>query len=768
MFEFKPNDKQPNYYVLSMFPYPSGSLHMGHVRNYTIGDIIARYKRACGYNVLHPIGWDSFGLPAENAAKAYNIHPKTWTEKNILEMKKELKELNFSYDWSREFATHTTEYYKDEQQFFLDFYKQNLIYRKESLVNWDPVDKTVLANEQVVDGKGWRSGVAIEKKYLKQWFFKITNFQEELLDGLNKLPEWPEKVKAMQEKWIGKSFGTIINFKIQDSSTQLQIFTTRAETLYGASFCGISYRHELVSKLKKTKELEDFLKQCQIGATAEKDIALQDKHGFDIKIQAINPISGKLLPIYIANFINDEYGTGAIFGCPAHDDRDKEFAEKYNLPIISVIDDNNKMINSNNLNGLDIVGARKKIQEEIIAKNIGACQINYKLRDWGISRQRFWGTPIPIIYCDKCGEVPAELPVILPEEYYPSLDLHPTWKNTICPKCNGNAKRETDTLDTFFESSWYFIKFCQDNVMPVDCYIGGIEHAILHLLYARFFTKALKKNNYLTIDEPFKKLITQGMVCHHTYKDKKTGQFITPDEASSMSRDDVIIGAIEKMSKSKKNIVSLKEMIKRYNIDTVRVFIVSDNPIDKNIIWSETGLKSTYSFLDKLKNIILENIRKNITSDAKDRNKLHMHLKNLTNEMEEFKFNKVIAKIHEIYNLIVNNTALQPEGSKILLQVLQPFTPNLVDEIKNIKGDDIIQSSWPKHIEIKENTIKIAVQLNGKFKNTIEVDKNIPQNQIEELAKIALQNKISFIEENISKIIYIPLRAVNIMVKDNN
>jgi len=553
----------PSYYVLEMFPYPSGNIHIGHVRNYTLGDVLARYKKAKGFKVLHPMGWDAFGLPAENAAIERKIHPGVWTYKNIETMREQLKSIGLAYDWTREFATCSPDYYKHEQKFFLDFLKNGIAYRKESDVNWDPVDNTVLANEQVIDGRGWRSGAIVERKKLSQWFLRISDFAEDLLQGLTTLTDWPEKVLTMQERWIGKSKGAKVDFAIVGQDGNLSVFTTRPDTLFGMSFCAISPRHPLAIKLAETNpELAEFISECNRIGTSEEAIEKADKLGFDSGLKVTNPFNSQQYPIYVANFVLMEYGTGAIFGCPAHDQRDFDFATKYNLPILQVIDNGKNeplkeaysgdgvLINSGFLNGLNVADSKEKAIAKLQELGKGEETINYRLRDWGVSRQRYWGCPIPIIYCDKCGIVTVpeqDLPVELPQDATfdqtgNPLAYHPTWKHVNCPTCGGAAERETDTFDTFFESSWYFARYCDskneqaigkgaNKILPVDKYIGGVEHAVLHLLYARFFTRALNKCGYLDVVEPFKGLMTQGMVCHETYKDS-AGNWLYPKTSS--------------------------------------------------------------------------------------------------------------------------------------------------------------------------------------------------------------------------------------------
>ena len=643
--KFKNTDKNKKFYCLEMFPYPSGKIHMGHVRNYAIGDVIARYKMMNGFNVLHPMGWDSFGLPAENAARENNLNPKEWTKKNISAMKHQLKLLGLSIDWDLEISTCDEEYYKHQQELFIDFYNNGLVVRKETYVNWDPIEKSVLANEQVIDGRGWRSNAIVERKKLFQWFFNISKFSEELLEDLNTLKEWPERVKLMQKNWIGKSVGCEINFKISGIDEFIKVFTTRPDTIFGATFLAVSIDHPICEKYKKLPKFLDFKKECSQVGTTEEAIANAEKIGFKTDLQAEHPfINNKKIPIYISNFILMDYGTGAIFGCPAHDQRDFEFANKYNIEIIPVVkpkdtNQNNQkneaytgdgiLINSEFLNDLTISDAKQKIVKEIENKKIGKKKITFRLKDWGVSRQRYWGCPIPMIYLKNGKVVPvdkSELPIKLPENIDVNskgnpLDTHPTWKKTKYKKTGEEATRETDTLDTFVDSSWYFLRFCspkykkgpidEDKIkywMPVDQYIGGVEHAILHLLYSRFFMKSI--NQYyknINLSEPFKNLFTQGMVCHESYKDKE-GNWLYPDEIEKISankavsktdKKEVIIGPPESMSKSKKNTIDPETMIELYGADAVRWFILSDSPPEKDVQWSDSGVSSSNKFLQK-------------------------------------------------------------------------------------------------------------------------------------------------------------------------
>jgi leucyl-tRNA synthetase len=648
--------EQPKFYCLEMFPYPSGKIHMGHVRNYTIGDVIARFKYLNGYNVLHPMGWDAFGLPAENAAKDNNLHPKDWTKNNISQMKKQLKMLGLSIDWDKEISTCDESYYKHQQELFIDFYNLGLISRKENYVNWDPVEETVLANEQVIDGKGWRSGAVVERKKLSQWVFNIKLFEEELLDSLNELKDWPDKVKLMQKNWIGKSVGCEIEFKLTESDEKIRVFTTRPDTIFGASFVALSIDHPLSTRFKENKNFLTFKNECLKVGTTEEALANAEKNGFKTELFVKHPfIENKKIPVYFANFVLMDYGTGAVFGCPAHDQRDFDFAKKYDLEITRVVSSNDQklveayvgpgqIINSDFLNGLSIEEAKVKIIEIIEKNKIGKKKISFRLKDWGISRQRYWGCPIPMIYLDDGTIVPVEkneLPIKLPYDVDfkkggNPLVNHPNWKKTFHKKTNKPATRETDTLDTFVDSSWYFLRFCspknlnepftleQINYwMPVDQYIGGVEHAILHLLYSRFFMKAVKKRDpKVLVNEPFRGLFTQGMVCHETYKDEK-GKWISPDEIKKNDNNEfikildnskIIVGPSESMSKSKKNVIDPESMIKTYGADAVRWFILSDSPPEKDVQWSNQGVNAAYKFLQKifnLTNLVIERENRN-------------------------------------------------------------------------------------------------------------------------------------------------------------
>jgi len=823
-FKAKKINNKKKFYCLEMFPYPSGKIHMGHVRNYTIGDVLARYKALQGYNVLHPMGWDSFGMPAENAARQNNLDPKTWTESNIKNMKAQLKKLGLSIDWDREISTCTPEYYRHQQEFFLELYDKGLVYRKEQYVNWDPIDETVLANEQVIDGKGWRSGAIVERKRLNQWFFNITQFSTELLEGLQNLDEWPNKVKTMQKNWIGKSFGCEINFKIDSSEKvdQIKCFTTRPDTLFGMSFLALSVDHPLSKLYENDLEFLKFKKQCSRTGTTEESIANAEKIGFKTELEAINPLNEKIrVPVYFANFVLMDYGHGAVFGCPAHDQRDYDFAIKYKLAIKTVVtpDIENQiyevknqaytgpgfMINSSLFNGL-------KCPEESIIKaidhieknNLGEKKINFRLKDWGVSRQRYWGCPIPIMYDEnnQPHKVPKEfLPVELPEidKLEPSgnpLDNKKEWKNITIN--NKKFTRETDTLDTFVDSSWYFLRFCSPNKdiygfeiddlnywMPVDQYIGGVEHAILHLLYSRFFMQALSyKNNNFEITEPFKGLFTQGMVCHETYKDENNN-WLSPDEIVSIDGEKflkkdqskkVFTGSSESMSKSKKNTIDPEQMIKNYGADAVRLFILSDSPPEKDVQWSEEGMISSYKFIQKLWGLnqrFLEEIHKkhSLNSDNKLTIETNKFIARITQNLENFSYNVIIANIHELHTFYLkqlNNPyskeTLLENYEKILILLL-PVLPHFANEcLENLKSKG--NAVWPKFDSklTVDDEICFVVQVNGKKRGLILSKRDTNQKELFE--KIIKEKNISkYIDEKkIQKKIFIPNKLINILL----
>ena len=813
------SNSSKKFYCLEMFPYPSGKIHMGHVRNYTIGDVVARYKFLNNYNVLHPMGWDAFGLPAENASRINNLHPKKWTNENINVMRSQLKLLGLSIDWGREISTCDKEYYKHQQELFIDLYNQGLVSRKETYVNWDPVESSVLANEQVINGRGWRSNAIVERKKLSQWFFNITKFSNELLDGLNNLDGWPSKVKLMQQNWIGKSFGCEIEFKIKDSKDKINIFTTRPDTIFGASFIALSIDHRLSKKFEEIKEFINFKKECNKSGTTEEALANAEKLGFKTNLSVEHPfIKDKELPVYFANFVLMDYGTGAIFGCPAHDQRDFDFAKKYKLEIKRVISSNNsddgeikeaftgngKLINSSFLDTLDISSAKKKIIDKIEEKQIGKRETLFRLKDWGISRQRYWGCPIPMIYLEDGKVVPvdkSQLPVELPDDVDLNskgnpLENHPSWKVTTEKSSGKKALRETDTLDTFVDSSWYFFRFCspknknspfdekQINYwMPVDQYIGGVEHAILHLLYARFFTKGINKiNKKINFSEPFKNLFTQGMVCHESYKDEK-GNWLYPDEVEKINskkfikkkdNSEVIVGPPESMSKSKKNTVDPEDMINQYGADSVRLFILSDSPPEKDIQWSDTGVASANKFLQKIWNLnslILKRKSKIQNNDLSKKFDLEINnfVSKIDSSVKNFRFNVSIALFHQLYNYFMDN--LQKEiNDQILVEniikfmkLMMPFTPHLAHECLELFNCKTFYN-WP---EIKKNTLEIinfAVQINGKTRDIIKMNKNLSEVEAKVIAEGSLKVKRHIENKKISKIIFVKNRIINYII----
>ena len=822
-FKVKTDPAKKKFYCLEMFPYPSGKIHMGHVRNYTIGDVLARYKSLQGYNVLHPMGWDSFGMPAENAARQNNLDPKKWTETNISNMKTQLKKLGLSIDWDREISTCNKDYYKHQQAFFLELFKKKLVYRKENYVNWDPVDQTVLANEQVIDGKGWRSGAVVERKKLNQWFFNISKFSQELLDGLEKLDSWPNKVKTMQKNWIGKSFGCEIDFKIEGNLPikNIKCFTTRPDTLFGFSFLALSVDHEISKFFQNNKDFLNFKEECSKTGTTEEAIAVGEKIGFKTNLEAVNPLNPKQkVPVYFANFVLMDYGFGAVFGCPAHDQRDYDFAKKYNLDIKTVVrplDKDEKfevsdeaypgpgiLINSDFLNGLkapeNSISETIKILEE---KKLGKKQINFRLKDWGVSRQRYWGCPIPIAY-DKDGKaypIPKSmLPVELPENIDLNVKGNPLDSQNNWREISLDGKklfRETDTLDTFVCSSWYYLRFCSpteseygfkkkdiDYWMPVDQYIGGVEHAILHLLYSRFFMQALSHDNKnFDILEPFSGLFTQGMVCHETYKDPNNN-WVSPDEIENidgkkyLKKDKsklITIGPSESMSKSKKNTIDPENIIANYGADSARLFILSDSPPEKDVQWSEEGILSSFKFVQKLWKLnekIVDEINKDHNKDNDDEisKYTNKYLKKVHDNLESFSYNKIVANLYEMYSFL--NKQIEKnytkktifENYEKILIVMTPILPHFASEcLSIIKAKNF---KWPKYNTsmLKEDTINIVIQINGKKRGLIQTKPNITEEKLFEIINNNEKIKKYLDQNNIKRKIYIKDKLLNIII----
>ena len=818
-FEVKEDPSKPKFYTLAMFPYPSGRLHMGHVRNYTLSDVVARFKRAQGFNVLNPMGWDAFGLPAENAAIENQTHPSKWTYQNIGVMKSQMDLMGLAIDWSREVATCAPDYYKHEQRFFLDFLKNDLAYQKESFVNWDPVENTVLANEQVVDGCGWRSGAPVERRKLKQWFLKITDFADDLLAALDTLPGWPDKVRLMQENWIGKSQGLNFRFDITGKDQEIEVFTTRPDTLFGASFVALSPDHPIAAELAATNtKAAEFIAECRRQGTSEAVLEAAEKIGFDTGLRVAHPfVKDKTLPVYIANFVLMEYGTGAIFGCPAHDQRDLDFARKYDLDVIPVVQPQNEIIlieneaysgpgvltNSDFLDGMSVDDAKREVIRRMEAANKGKGTTQYRLRDWGVSRQRYWGCPIPIIHCPSCGIVPVpekDLPVTLPEDISFStpgnpIANHPTWKKTKCPTCQADAERETDTFDTFFESSWYQFRYCdpqnadiafdKDKVQywaPVDQYIGGVEHAVMHLLYARFFTRALKKCGYLDFDEPFKALFTQGMVTHETYKDS-AGKWLYPADLKkdgdhfvhAATGEKVTVGRIEKMSKSKKNTVDPVEILETYGADAARLFILSDSPPERDLEWTESGIEGAWKYVNRLWRLVtLTSFDGTAGQGEETRRKIHATTHDLTQDLDKFHFNKAVARLRELSNALESHAnakgdgTVLKEGIETLIKLMSPMMPHLAEELWHQMGHKtlVVDAPWPKADEslLSNDTITIGIQVNGKLRATIELPRDIDKKDAE---KIALDDPaIQRVLEGKSpkKVIVVPNRIINVVV----
>jgi leucyl-tRNA synthetase len=842
---------KPRAYVLEMFPYPSGRIHIGHVRNYTMGDVLARYKKMTGHEVLHPMGWDAFGMPAENAAMEKGVHPGGWTRDNIANMRKQLKRIGLAIDWTREFATCDKEYYGHEQALFLKLYEDGLVYRKESAVNWDPVDMTVLANEQVIDGKGWRSGAPVERRKLSQWFLKITDFAEELLEGLGNLESWPDKVRLMQENWIGKSKGLQCRFAFVGSKDGIDVFTTRPDTMFGASFVAISVDHPVAQKMaKNAPALQDFIAQCRKGGTTAAEIDTAEKLGFNTGLSVEHPLDPSWhMPVYVANFVLMDYGTGAVFGCPAHDQRDLDFARKYDLGVTRVVADGDltdsdfdgdvaytgpgKIVNSHFLNGMTIDEAKADVIAKAEKDGWGQGQTQYRLRDWGVSRQRYWGTPIPFIHCDTCGVVPvpaAQLPVVLPEDVsfdIPGnpLDRHPTWSKVDCPSCGQAARRETDTLDTFVDSSWYFIRFASqpgdkpfdravaEKWLPVDQYIGGVEHAILHLLYARFWTRALNRIGMIDVKEPFASLFTQGMVTHQTFK-HGDGSWLSPDEVTKNGADWIVIedrspaeaGRIEKMSKSKKNVIDPDHIVDQYGADAVRWFMLSDSPPERDLEWSEAGIEGCWRFVQRLWRLVLltpprngevaaqltEGSHLSEASTISDsgtpppsregtspfrggidqalNRKVHQATAGIAADIEALSFNKAVAKIYDLANAIEKAppSASRDNAIRTITLLASPMVPHLAEEAWTKLGGEglIADAAWPAidPALLVESEVTIAVQVQGKLRDTLTVEKGLSQDALQALALASEKVQHSIDGSEIRKIIVVPDRLVNIVL----
>jgi leucyl-tRNA synthetase len=836
-FEVRRDPSRPKCYVLEMFPYPSGRIHMGHLRNYTIGDVVARYKRARGFNVLHPMGWDAFGLPAENAAIDRGVHPSEWTYQNIDAMRAQLKSMGLSIDWSREIATCHPEYYRHEQAMFLDLYRQGLAYRKEAWVNWDPVDQTVLANEQVENGKGWRSGAIVEQRKLPQWMFQITAFADELLEAIGDLERWPDKVRLMQQNWIGRSQGARVYFDLANADgtgrdQQLEMFSTRPDTLFGASFCALSPHHPLAEQLAENDpELRRFRQECEQLGTSEEAIERAEKRGYDTGLSARHPLMPNVtLPVYVANFVLMDYGTGAIFGCPAHDQRDLDFARAYGLPVTQVVLPQGKdapeaeidtaitgdgtLINSDFLNGLDVEAAKQRVIDQLQELGRGEGTVQYRLRDWGVSRQRYWGAPIPMIHCPTCGVVPvpeSDLPVELPHDVDLSkpgnpLDRHESWKRVDCPECGTAAERETDTFDTFMESSWYFARFCSprsdkaferadvDYWLPVDQYIGGVEHAVLHLLYARFFTRALQHCGYLNVAEPFDGLFTQGMIAHETYKDEN-GKWLSPQEVTRDAEGTLVdtqgrpvtAGRVEKMSKSKRNTVDPTETIDAYGADTARWFMLSDSPPERDMEWTESGVEGAYRFLQRLWRMVtgmLDEIPAAGTpapgddalskAGAQLRRNAHRTVQAVGQDIDHFRLNRAVARLYELANALGgfqpetdSDQWVRRESAELLVRMVAPMMPHVTEELWQRLGytSMLVDQPWPEAEPrlLQADTVKMAVQVNGKVRSTIELprDADEPTARAAALGETAVQRALGDREPH--KVIVVPNKIVNVV-----
>ncbi len=817
---------KPKCYVLEMFPYPSGNIHMGHARNYTMGDVIARFRRAQGFNVLHPMGWDAFGLPAENAARDKGINPKSWTDQNIAFMAEQLKLLGLAIDWTREFATCNPNYYGHQQKLFIDFYNAGLVYRAEADVNWDPVDQTVLANEQVIDGRGWRSNALVERKKLSQWFFKITAFSDELLQGLDTLDRWPEKVRIMQRNWIGRSEGLRFTFDLSNGE-KVEVFSTRPDTLFGASFVALSPDHPLTEELaKKDPKLQAFIAECRKIGTAEEAVEKAEKLGYDTGLKATHPFDASWkLPVMVANFVLMGYGTGAIFGCPGHDQRDLDFARKYKLPVLPVVVPESadpktftigdeayvgpgRLANSRFLDGMEVEAAKSEVAKRIENEGRGQRTVNYRLRDWLASRQRAWGCPIPMIHCAKCGIVPAkesDLPIELPIDldfraHGNPLAAHKSWKHTECPNCGGPAERETDTLDTFVDSSWYFARFTDptssDAVnreatrywLPVDQYIGGIEHAILHLLYARFFTRAMKKLGYVSVDEPFAGLFTQGMVCHETYQ-SQTGEWLEPIEVEKRgnlamrkgTNEPVTIGPSEKMSKSKKNVVTPSVIIDQYGADTIRWFMLSDTPPERDIEWTDEGAEGCWRFVQRIYRLVTESEKLPLAgtkpgnvsgADLELRRATHRAIQAVTEDLEALRFNRAVAQIYTLANAIGQagqvDGAVRREALEAIVLLSGPMMPHLAETCWQALGHKVLiaDTHWPKFDPslVQSDSVTIAVQVNGKRRGEISIPRGANDNAVKDAA-LAVEGVVRAMEGKPPKrVIVVPERIVNIVV----
>jgi len=832
-FAAREDRARPKYYVLEMFPYPSGRIHMGHVRNYTMGDVVARWRRAMGYNVLHPMGWDAFGLPAENAARDSKIHPAAWTYDNIATMRGELQRMGLSLDWTRELATCHPGYYAHQQKLFTDFYKAGLAYRGEAFVNWDPVDQTVLANEQVIDGRGWRSGAPVEKRKMAQWFFKITQYADELLAALATLGRWPEKVRLMQENWIGRSEGAYVTWPIQGRGDAVEIFTTRPDTLFGASFLALSPHHPLTDALAAANpRLAAFVAQCDQLGTSEAAIEAAEKIGFDTGLRAVHPLDpGRTVPVWVANFVLMEYGTGAIFGCPAHDQRDLDFVRKYGLPVIPVVaprdadpasvairdvafTDDGVLINSDFLNGLDVAAAKRKVIARLEERGAGKGTIQYRLRDWLVSRQRYWGCPIPMIHCAACGTVPVpekDLPVLLPDDVtfdQPGSPLahHPSWKHVACPDCGKPATRDTDTLDTFVDSSWYFARFCSpradvpvdraavDYWLPVDQYIGGVEHAILHLLYSRFFMRAMGKTGHLAADEPFAGLFTQGMVIHESYKDER-GQWLYPEdvvtqadgtEVHAKTGKPVVVGRKETMSKSKKNVVPPAAIIDEYGADTARLFVLSDSPPERDLEWTAAGVDGAWRYVNRVFRLTTEPpvplpppgaAIPNAMSPAAlaARRATHRAIASVTENIDGFRFNVAVAQIRTLSNALEaldgkgdgEAWALR-EGLEALAKLLGPMVPHLAEEMWAALGHAqlLCFEAWPKADPglLVEDTVKVAIQVNGKLRATLDLPRDGGEGHAKEAALAHANVQAAVAGKPLRKVVFVPNRILNLVV----